>query len=613
MWYEKAILALLILGSLGLFATFVDVRWEAVRRARGGLRTDRPGRRILRFLSEVVFQSKVIRQRPGPGLLHAFVFWGFMAFGLETLDHFFEGFGGTVLGHGDFRAAFAVFVAAWSLVVLVGILGLAYRRFVTRPETLGKFSWGSLIVADLISILMITYLIAFITGHQKGDSTLGTVNWWVHSLAILGFLVVIPNSKHLHLVLSPITTFTKDFQLGRVRPLDFENEEFGAENLVDLHAHTALGAMTCVECGRCHDHCPATQTDKLLDPKQVMLLLRRGFLENPEQPAVGDVIPEEMIWQCTTCGSCTYQCPVGIDQVVPIIEMRRGKVAAGELPDETMMNFFQNLERRHNPWGYPVHKSEEILEELDLPAYDGQEVLYWMGCLARYDADYQKVVRAFVGLLRRAGVSFGVLTDERCTGDAARRAGNEFAFQELAQHNIELLNAARPKTVLTTCPHCLRTLREYEDLGLREGIELVHHTTYLDRLIADGKLPRPAGDGRVTYHDPCYLSRYEHPAGVEEPRGLLRKAGLEIVEPRRTAEQSLCCGAGGGMVFAEETKGKRINHERVDELLETEPSEIAVSCPFCPIMLRDGLGHRERPDVAVKDVAELISERLPEA
>jgi Fe-S oxidoreductase len=533
-----------------------------------------------------------------------------MAFGLETVDHFMEAFGGTILGRGAFHGAFAVFVAVWAVIVLVGILGLAYRRFVLKPETLGKFSAGSLTVAALITILMVTYLLAFATGQDKADSTLGAVNWWVHALAIMAFLIVIPNSKHLHLVLSPVTTFLKDFELARVRPLDFEKEEFGAETLSDLDVHTALGAITCVECGRCRDHCPATQTDKVLDPKQVMLLLRKGFLEDASQPAV-DAVPEEMIWQCTTCGSCTYQCPVGIDQVVPIVEMRRGRVAAGEFPD-TFQNFFQNLERRFNPWGHPTHKSEDIVSELELPTYDGQEVLYWMGCLARYDDDYQKTVRAFVGLLRKADVSFGILADERCTGDAARRAGNEFVFTELAEHNIGLLNGSKAKTIVTTCPHCLRTLEEYRDLGLATDVKIVHHAEFLDGLAAKGRLKLDRAGGKVTYHDPCYLSRYEGTAGVEKPRRLLDRGGVEVVEPGRTRERSLCCGAGGGMVFAEETEGKRINHERVDEILETKPGTIASSCPFCPIMLRDGLTHRDRQDVVVKDVAEILHEEVGE-
>jgi Fe-S oxidoreductase len=232
-----------------------------------------------------------------------------------------------------------------------------------------------------------------------------------------------------------------------------------------------------------------------------------------------------------------------------------------------------------------------------------------MGCLARYDEDYQRTVRAFVGLLRRAGVSFGILPDEKCTGDAARRAGNEFVFQELAEHNIGLLNASRARTILTTCPHCLRALEEYKDLGLREDVRIVHHAAFLDGLVAAGRIPSARADGKVTYHDPCYLSRYEGKRGVETPRRLLGRAGVEVVEPRRTRERSLCCGAGGAMVFAEETAGKRVNHERVDEILETAPETIAAACPFCPIMLRDGLTHRDRQEVVVKDVAEILAER----
>jgi Fe-S oxidoreductase len=605
MIFERVLLILLLLGSAGLFAYHVDLRWQIVTSVKGTFRTDRPMERIWRFFVDVLCQNKVIRQRFVPGVLHAVVFWGFMVFAGATIEHFLEAFGVSVLGHGTFRMLLNGYTAMWAVLVLVGILGLAYRRFVTRPESLGDhLSVGSGIVAVLISVLMLTYLIALV-GPGRGDSTFGFVIWWMHAGAIIAFPPVIVQSKHLHLVLSPFTTYFKDLDLGRIRPLDFEKEEFGAEALKDLDVHTALGAFTCVECGRCHDHCPAVATGKVLDPKEIMLSLRKGMLEDVNQPAVSEtVVPEEAIWQCTTCGACTYQCPVGIDQVIPIVEMRRGRVAGGEFPD-AWQNFFQNLERRHNPWGHAPHKAEDIIGELELPTYDGQDVLYWMGCLARYDDDYQKVVRAFVGLLRKANVSFGILADERCTGDAARRAGNEFVFQDLAAHNIALLNGAKPKTIITTCPHCLRSLREYEDLGLDAGIEMIHHAEFLDRLIADGKLKPSGGGAQVTYHDPCYLSRYEGQKGVDTPRALLEKAGVRVTETRRHGDTSLCCGAGGGMAFAEE-EGHRVNHERVDELLETKPETVATSCPFCPIMIRDGLTFRDQDGVVVKDVAELL-------
>ena len=610
---KAAITSVLLLASVGYFAWEVRRRLAATRKLKGSYGRDRVGERVSRFVREVLLQEKVIVQRPVAGLLHALVFWGFLAFGLETLDHFAKAYGFTILGRQNlFHTAFSHFVAFWAVLVLVGILGLAWRRFVLKPRVLGKLSPGSALVTAFITVLMVTYLFDY-AGLREG-STLGQVNWWVHAVTILAFLVLIPNSKHLHLVLSPFTTFTKDFELARIRPLDFENEEIGAEKLSDLHIHTGLGAFTCVECGRCFEHCPASSTGKALDPKQLMLDLRDGLLEDPEQEAVGDVISSEVLWQCTTCGACTYQCPVGIDQVIPIIEMRRGQVAGGAFP-ATMNKFFKDMEVRGNPWGHARHKADDFLAESGLPAFDGsQDVLYWMGCLARFDDDYRKVALDLAKLLRHAGVSFGVLAKESCTGDAVRRAGNEFVFADLAEKNVAMLNDASPKTILTTCPHCLRTLSEYRDFGLDPSVAVVHHTTFLESLVAAGKLPAPQRDGAtVVYHDPCYLSRYEGDEGVRKPRDLMRGAGIAFVEPAKTGDKSFCCGAGGAMLFTEETAGKRINHERTDQLLETGSTTIATSCPFCPIMLRDGLTARERKDVVVKDVAQLLAAGIPDS
>jgi Fe-S oxidoreductase len=415
-------------------------------------------------------------------------------------------------------------------------------------------------------------------------------------------------------VLAPFTTFLKDFQLARIHPLDFENDEFGASQLTELPTHTALGAFTCVKCGRCFDHCPARLSGKRLDPKQLMLDLRAGFLADPEQPIIGEVLDTERIWQCTTCGACTYQCPVGIDQVVPILETRRGLAAEGEVP-ETFNTTFNNLERSRNPWGYPAHEADSFLQEHGFPAYEGQEFLYWMGCLARYDLQYRKVALAFKRILDAAGVSYGVLAQEQCTGDAARRAGNEYLFQELATANVEQLKAAGVTKVVATCPHCIRTLREYRDLEDGIELELVHHTTLIRELLDRGRLQltgTPA-DGKLIYHDPCYLSRYLQGGDARQPRAVLAAAaGAPPVEAERCRARSLCCGAGGAMIFAEETEGKRINMMRTEELLGASPDRISVACPFCQVMIRDAVGDLGKgDDVKVLDVAQIVAERLP--
>jgi Fe-S oxidoreductase len=481
---------------------------------------------------------------------------------------------------------------------------LAIRRFIFRPKALGEhLSLNSGIVALFIFTLMVTYLLDLYV-LQEGTSGAG-VNWWLHSVVILAFLALIPQSKHLHLALSPFTVFWKDLTLARIKPLDIEKEEIGAEKLSDLEKHTVLGAFSCVECGRCLDHCPAQNTRKVLNPKQWMLDIRKGLLAQEGKPA-SEYLNFDMIWQCTTCGACTYQCPVGIDQVIPLIAFRRGFVSNGEFPPP-MRSLFDNLERSGNPWKYQPSEVEKFIASSEIPLYENQETLYWMGCMGRFDAQYQKVAKTFSDLLKTAKIEFGVLLDEKCTGDAVRRAGNEFLFLSLAEENITNLNAAKAKTIVTTCPHCARTLWEYRDLGLRKDIKIIHHSFFLLNLVKSGKLKSNGKNTqKMVYHDSCYLSRYQAPQGFTAPRELLAEAGAHLQEVKRTRDTSFCCGAGGGMLFSEETEGKRINHERTEELIATGVDTIATSCPFCQLMIRDGLSDLGKEGVAVKDIAQML-------
>jgi len=607
---ESIILAVLIIASAALFWLPVQKRINIVKTGKGKLQFDNFGRRLGRWFSEVAFQNVVIAQRPLAGLMHAFVFWGFVFFVPETIHHFGQGFGLSILGEGSVHAFISWIVSLWAILVLLGIVYLAFRRFVLRPEALGKkLSASSGVVAIFIIVLMVTYLLGLYS--LEHGTLIYKINWWIHVLTILAFAALIPQSKHLHLALSPFTTFTKSFRLADIKPLDFEKEEFGAVNLTDLDTHTILGSFSCVECGRCQDHCPAYNTGKALNPKQIMLDLRAGYLTRPDAAVLADeILPIEAIWQCTTCGACTYQCPVGIDQVIPILELRRGLGAEGEFP-ETMNTLMKNLERNANPWGYTQNQAEDFLDEHEYPAYEGQDVLYWMGCLARYDVQYRQVSLAFTKILNAAGIKWGVLREEKCTGDAARRAGNEYQFQELAMENIEALNGTGAKTIVTTCPHCLRTLNEYKELGLNSDISIIHHSTYIESLIGQGKLKLTGANGaQAVFHDPCYLSRYEGSAGCRAPRSVLHAAGVEVLEPARTKDKSFCCGAGGAQLFNEETAGERVPHVRTAELLETNAKEIAAACPFCPIMIRDALAIKDVVDVKVKDIAEYVAERL---
>lgn len=422
-------------------------------------------------------------------------------------------------------------------------------------------------------------------------------------------------------MLGPVAVFTRNPLPGQMRPLDFENEQTGAHLLSDLARKDALAAFACVECGRCMEHCPATGTGKGLDPKQLVLRVRAGLLADPDQAGVSDTaIPADWLWQCTTCGACATQCPTGNDQPLVIQEFRRGLVSEGEFP-ATFRTFFDNLERSGNPWRYQSAEAVKFIRELGLPMADGsQKVLYWMGCMARYDESYRKVALDFVKILRAAQVDFGVLVNEKCTGDAARRAGNEMAFQELAMENAALINEIGPATIVSTCPHCIKTLEEYKDLGpdLRLGaIPIVHHSAFIRDLIQHGAITLKDdpefGGAAVTYHDACYLSRYIGDEVIQAPRDLLTFAGATVVEPERHGDRSFCCGAGGAMLFAEETEGTRINHNRTEELLGTGAKTVCTACPFCRTMITDGVKDKGRQqEVEVLDLAQVVARSMVE-
>ncbi|MFH1676383.1 MAG: heterodisulfide reductase-related iron-sulfur binding cluster, partial [bacterium] len=584
---EKILLAILVIVSIALFLQPLIIRYKAIMSAKGSFDFDRIPDRIARWFREVFFQGTVIAGRPLPGLMHAFVFWAFIVFAFETLDLMTRMFGYPVgiFGDGAFHHFYQGIVAIFAILASVGILYLFVRRFFFRPPALGDhLSWSSGVVAFFIVFLMVTYLLGIYTFADKPLEF--KINAWLHIIVILAFLVLIPRSKHLHLFLSLLTTFLKDFELARIKPLNLDPEadeetwELGAEKLTDLTKKTALDAFTCVECGRCFEQCPARFTGKKLDPKQFMLNLRAAFLAKSKTPLLEDENFNSIIWNCTTCGACTFQCPVGIDQVVPQIEIRRGSVSNGIFPD-AMRPLFDNLESVGNPWLYQPNDAATFIKENNFPEYSKGIILWWMGCMARYDDHYRKVALAFKKLLDAAKVDYGVLVEEQCTGDAARRAGNELLFQTLAGVNIEMLNEADPETIVTSCPHCLRTLREYKDLGLKENIKIVHHTQFLVDLIKDGKLKiERKPNGKVTYHDACYLSRYGEDKDYLNPRELIESAGGVLFEPMRTKRMSFCCGAGGGMLFTEETEGTRINHERVDELMKIDADTYAIACPF---------------------------------
>ena len=590
------------------------------------------GKRVWDFFWEVLCQAKVIRERPLPGLAHAFVFWGFCAFALVTLNHLAVGLGFGFLDPQGLIGRFYFYVAAaFAIACAVGIFGLFVRRFFVRPRWLGtKVSYESGVIALLIFLLMVTYLASFAV---TDSSPAARVLWWVHTLSLLIFLPIIPHTKHLHLVLSPATIFLSRGGFSKIPPL-VGDEDFGLVAGTDLTQLVSLQAYSCVECGRCSEHCPATNTGKELNPKEIILGLR-GYLNEfgptSQESLIGKFNSMTADFQCTTCGSCEYQCPVGIEHLPIIIGLRRGAVNTGVWEDNHGAKLFLALERGSNALGMGALERDKFIQKQEFPIFDGtQEYCLWLGCMGGYDPKGREIVADFARIMNYLGTSYGVLRKEKCTGDPVRRLGNDLLFQQLAEANLEALAQNKVKKIVSICPHCVRTIQEdWKEFGAPPEIE--HHSEFLARF-AD-KLPKQGAPSfsrslregwernaqnapdavstqeTIVYHDPCYLGRYRNV--YEEPRIVVGLAG-EVIEAPRSHERSFCCGAGGGLAFLGEETGDRVSHTRAKELVATGASTIGTACPFCNTMFRDALSASDGAVPQLLDIAQLTARRLPQ-
>ena len=585
------------------------------------------GKRMWDFVWEVLLQAKVIRERPLAGVAHALVFWTFCAFALVTLNHCAVLFGlGFLNPAGRVGQLYFDFAAIFAIACAVGILGLFVRRFLVRPKWLGQLSWGSGVVAFLIFALMATYLAAFfVTGPSSAVRSL----WWAHTLTLLAFLPLIPHTKHLHLVLSPFTVFLSRGEFAHIPPLSGD-EDFGLVAGKDLTQLVSLQAYSCVECGRCMEHCPANATGKELNPKEIVLGLR-GYLNEfgpqSEEPLLGKYESQEAAFECTTCGACEFQCPVGIEHVPIIVGLRRGAVNTGAWENAFGSKLFLALERGSNALGMTTTERDKFVEKSALPVFDGsQEFCLWLGCMGAYDPRGREIVLALVRVMRHLGATFGVLRKEKCTGDPVRRLGNDLLFQQLAKANLEAMAQNRVMKIITICPHCVRTIQEdWKEFGAPPEVE--HHSEFLARhraelvapvsrpAVARASTPSQAGATqnspaeKIVFHDPCYLGRYRNV--YDEPRQVAELAG-ELVEAPRSRERSFCCGAGGGLAFLGEEKADRVSHVRAAELVATGASVVAAACPFCNTMLRDALAARGEGAPELLDIAQIAARGLPE-
>jgi Fe-S oxidoreductase len=623
---------LLVLAAVAAFAMQIARRVKLVVEAPDTFSLEHVGARAARFFVDVVCQRKTITERPFAGIMHAFVFWGFVAFAGYTATEVAYGLGIADLTASRWFQVYRMALAPFATLVLVGIVSLLLRRVVFRPPGLGRtVSMESVVIAIFIATLMMTFLL---TLWQEPGSTAERTTWWIHMLVILAFLALIPVSKHLHLVLSPITVFLKSTELGDVPNLDFEREQVGLETVKDLGSKMVLDAFTCVECGRCQVNCPAWGSGKELNPKEIILQTRDALVAGRKDRKLGEIYSEKVLWQCTTCGACENQCPVGIEHLPILIGSRRGLVSNGNAP-EYLGAMYNHLERRSNIWGLGYDQRQKFVQSAGLETFDParHDVLVWLGCAGAFEADFQKALRSLFDILRAGAVTFGVLASERCTGDPAKRTGNEYMFQELANANIEDLRTAAPKRILTSCPHCLKTIgSDYRKFGFE--VEVVHSSVFVEELTrgrygrhmdevgkarnghrADkvGRADEVGGDGepdrKVTFHDPCYLARYG--GRVDEPRALLTRFGAHVEEPVRNRDNPFCCGAGGGLLFAdkEEEPGSRISDVRFQQLRATGAGTVVTACPFCSIMLK-GAQATAGTETRLVDLMTFVKERM---
>jgi Fe-S oxidoreductase len=607
--FEKLIFAVLVVTSAWLFWKRFGPIFHKILQSKKdpGFHLAPLGRRIWDFFSEVMLQSKVIAQRPLPGIAHAFVFWAFLAFALVTLNHAATGFGiGFLDPTGWFGRFYFYLAAAFALMCAVSIAGLFVRRFFIRPQWLGqKLSYESGVIAFLIFALMATYLGAFFT---TDDAPAARILWWLHTLTLLSFLPLIPHTKHLHLVLSPVTVFLSRGKFSDIPPLA-NDDDFGLVAGQDLTQIVSLQAYSCVECGRCTEHCPAANTGKVLNPKEIVLGVRsylNAIGPTTEEPLLGKYNSQEAVFQCTTCGACEFQCPVGIEHLPIIVGLRRGAVNTGAWEDDYGGKLFNQLERGSNALGIGTLERDKFIQKEALPIFDGtQEYCLWLGCMGGYDPKGREIISAFARVMNHLGTSYGVLKKEKCTGDPVRRLGNDLIFQQLAEANLEALAQNKVKKIVAICPHCVRTIQsDWAAYGTPPEVE--HHSEFMARF-AD-QLPSVQSQEKIVFHDPCYLGRYRNV--YDEPRQLVQITGT-LVEAPRHKERSFCCGAGGGLAFLGEESGERVSHVRAQELVATGATTVGTACPFCNTMFRDALAASETPAPQLMDIAQLVARSLP--
>ncbi|MEC0265929.1 (Fe-S)-binding protein [Paenibacillus anseongense] len=623
--------------------------------------------RLKEFAIQVFGQTKLLKDKKS-GIMHIVIFYGFLILQLGALDLILKG----LIGRGLPVPGYDYFTFIQEVTVALILLAMGYatyRRYIEKLKRL-KRGWKPSIVVFFIFFLMLSVVVSggfervreglgasgyapissvfagIFSGLSHTGATIGFyISWWMHLLILLSFLIYVPQSKHFHIITAPLNILLRRTEpTGKLASLDLEDEEaesFGVGKVEDFTQKQMLDFYSCVECGRCTNVCPANTTGKLLSPMHLITKLRDHLTEkgaaitskSPWVPAaafathsghnplevelIGGVITEEELWACTTCRNCEDQCPVGNEHVDKIVDLRRHLVLTqGSMPHDGQ-RALQNIERQGNPWGISRNDRVKWVKEVDpnnelnvrtVKENRDFEYLFFLGSMGSYDNRSRKITHAFVKLMNEAGISFAILgNEEKNSGDTPRRMGNEFLFQQLCADNIATFQKYKVQKIVTTCPHTYHIFKnEYPEFGLEADV--FHHTELLDVWVKEGRLkPQYEVHERITYHDSCYLGRYNEV--YEEPRSILRAIpGAVLVEQPRSRENSMCCGAGGGMMWMEETAGTRVNVARTEQLLSVKPTVITSACPYCLTMVEDGTKLKEvEEQVKARDIAEILA------
>ncbi len=657
---SQVIFAVLAVSVFSFFAYSIRRRWLQMTSIGQGFEEPRFDH-VLSRIRDVVVEGLLQRRMYtdlGAATMHLIIFWGFFIVSLGTLETLLSGvFPSATLHHwlgtaNPFYKIYAVSQEWTNTLVSSAILFAIARRLFFPPKRFSGLASQSRIDAYIvlgligglvstallyigvqanetqdIGVLMIAPQLARIlfgwSDSPEHWSLVATVIWWLHVVILFSFTCFLPYSKHQHLIwVWPNIFFKSHKGSGRLRPMKFaeDAESFGVGAADGFTWKQMLDGMACVECGRCTAVCPANQTGKALDPRRIIKDIKEAMLDATEHPVekrkklIGEIVTPEELWACTSCGACMHACPLHIEHIPAIVDMRRFMtMTEGNVPAE-LQTTLQNLEGQSNPWGFNESQRADWAKGLDVKTMadtKGEvEYLFWVGCAGSFDERYKKVSRAISNVLNDAKVSFAILgTEERCNGDTARRAGNEYLADMQIKENIESFKKYNVKKVVTGCPHCFNTIKnEYPDFGFQPQ-EVIHHSELIQRLISEKKIQPKAGTVEsMTYHDSCYLGR--HNDVYEEPRLALANATKEgqLREMPRNKEKGFCCGAGGARMWMEEKEGERVNVNRTREALATGAKTIATACPFCMTMMRDGIAaHSKEKEVEVLDIAELVS------